>query len=52
MKDRLLLVFDDDEPNDYIEDRLSTYTSEGWTVTANELKGDKRFIYIELPPIN
>lgn len=46
--DRLLKIFDVEDSNDFIEDSLCAYTAEGWVVVSNELRGDKRFVYIEL----
>lgn len=46
--DRVLIVLDEDASNDTIQDKLDSYTTDGWVVVSNDLLGDKRFIYLEL----
>lgn len=48
MDTRKVVVFNAEALNDTIESALSTYAMDGYFVIDNVVKGDKRFITLEL----
>lgn len=46
--EKTVVVLDKDSPNDTIECAILPYITDGYKVTDNVVKGDKRFITLEL----